>query len=290
MTRTRSITDSSDEKVFRSRKSSFLSFETFRNSSQIRALELAEIEGQHEEMVSRLKIRMSSTMRVLVADEEDDDSSNMKSANYDEGGSGTATNRLQRIIQQQRQERKGWRSCALGIGVEFVWWFAGHPSRRNNQKFVIYHGSGFRRVLDLAVAFAALSTSALVPLDLGFDVSAQYSALRGIDEFNTTLFIVDLFASFFTTYSDMRKDCVISSHRAISARYLRTWFPIDLVAALPLDVLLGGSSESSSGGSNASFVAKVSGARTHTYEAMRAYATGKAHASASASRKAPTKA
>ena len=229
--------------------------EHFRHSADNKAKVQLAIEGEHEEMVSRLKIRLSSAMRVVADDDAEAVKPEVRSVHHDASASYGGTTRLQRI-RSTGSGAGGCRAVISGAALEFVYWFAGHPSMRNNQSCVIYHGSSFRRLLDIAVAFAALSTSVLVPLDLGFDVSADYSGLRLIDEINTMLFIVDLFASFLTTYPNMRKDCIVSSHRAISSRYLTTWFPIDLIAALPLDEMIGGDSNSSSG-SNASFVAKL---------------------------------
>ena len=218
----------------------------FRHSADNRAKVQLAIEGEHEEMVSRLKIRLSSAMRVVVDDDTEAVKPEVRSVHHDASATYGGTTRLQRI----RSTGSGSGGCRAVISVKLLYWFAGHPSMRNNQSCVIYHGSGFRQLLDMTIAFAALSTSVLVPLDLGFDVSADYSVLRLIDEINTTLFIIDLFASFLTTYPNMRKDCIVSSHHAISSRYITTWFPIDLIAALPLDHMIGG-------GSNASFVAKL---------------------------------
>ena len=231
------------------------SLNAIRHSTEIREKQQRQIENEHEGMVSRLKIRLSSDMRIV--EEGGDASLELKSLNHDHGAYGGGGTRLRRIIQHGQEKRAYGHLSACGEWL--LWWFAGHPSLRNNQACVIYHGSGFRRLLDTLVAFAALSTSLLVPLDLGFDVNSDYETMRVLDEINTALFIADLFASFLTTYPNMQKDCVVTSHRAIAKRYIRTWFAIDLVAALPLDEMIGSGDEEggSSGGADAGFVAKL---------------------------------
>ena len=160
--------------------------ESRRQSSRIdREREQQEIEGQHDEMVARLRIRLSSSMRVIMADQEDDENKpELKSLNHELFGDG-GSSQLARILNRKRLRKLPLIKRIELLSQRLLWWFAGHPSLRNNQSCVIYHGSGFRRILDTAVALAALSTSMLVPLDLGFDVNKDYKALRLIDEINT---------------------------------------------------------------------------------------------------------
>ena len=128
-----------------------------------------------------------------------------------------------------------------------VTWVAGNERQRSGKR-VIYHGSSFRRALDVSIAFAALCTSVITPLDLGFDIMATYLWVEAIDEVCTGLFVLDLLASFLTTYADMKSDVVVTDRRKITMRYMRGWFFIDLVAAAPMDLLVGG---------GAGFIAKL---------------------------------
>lgn len=56
-------------------------------------------------------------------------------------------------------------------------------------------------------------------------------------------FVVDILINFRTTYVN-RNDEVVSHPGKIAYHYLRGWFLIDLVAAIPFDVLVEGSKSS----------------------------------------------
>ena len=54
------------------------------------------------------------------------------------------------------------------------------------------------------------------------------------------MFIIDIVINFRTTYINENED-VISEPSKIAVHYFRGWFIIDLVAAIPFDLLLFGS-------------------------------------------------
>jgi hypothetical protein len=68
-------------------------------------------------------------------------------------------------------------------------------------------------------------------------------------------FIVDILINFRTTYVN-RNDEVVSHPRKIAIHYLRGWFVIDLVAAIPFDLLLFGSNTDEVKAAAAPFVMK----------------------------------
>ena len=72
-----------------------------RHSAEVRERQQQENEGQHEEMVSRLKIRLSRTMRIVEEEGGENSDLNLKSLNHDHGTYGGSA-RLQRIIHQRR--------------------------------------------------------------------------------------------------------------------------------------------------------------------------------------------
>ncbi len=57
-------------------------------------------------------------------------------------------------------------------------------------------------------------------------------------------FVVDILINFRTTYVN-RHDEVVSHPGKIAYHYLRGWFVIDLVAAIPFDIFVAGSKSSS---------------------------------------------
>jgi hypothetical protein len=69
-------------------------------------------------------------------------------------------------------------------------------------------------------------------------------------------FIVDILINFRTTYVNSN-DEVVSHPGKIAVHYLRGWFLIDLVAAIPFDLLLFGSDTDEVRAAAASFVTKL---------------------------------
>jgi len=57
------------------------------------------------------------------------------------------------------------------------------------------------------------------------------------------MFIIDIIINFRTTYVNSKEE-VISNARKIAIHYLKGWFLIDLVAAIPFDLLVQNSSNS----------------------------------------------
>lgn len=89
-----------------------------------------------------------------------------------------------------------------------LWLILGPPAARGN-KLIISHSSVFRVALDGSMAFAAIISVIIAPLELGFDLYADHRWLETTDHVCTGLFILDLLASFITTYEDAK---VITSY------------------------------------------------------------------------------
>ena len=61
-----------------------------------------------------------------------------------------------------------------------------------------------------------------------------------IDLIVDIMFIIDILINFRTTYVN-KNDEVVSNHGKIAVHYFKGWFLIDVVAAIPFDLLLFGS-------------------------------------------------
>ena len=84
-----------------------------------------------------------------------------------------------------------------------LWLILGPPAERGN-KLIISHSSVFRLALDGSMAFAAIISVIIAPLELGFDLLTEHQWLQTLDHVCTGLFILDLVASFVTTYEDAK--------------------------------------------------------------------------------------
>lgn len=61
-----------------------------------------------------------------------------------------------------------------------------------------------------------------------------------IDLIVDVMFIVDIFINFRTTFIDDQKGEVVSDPAKIAKNYLKGWFVIDVMAAIPFDLLMFG--------------------------------------------------
>ncbi|KDR07360.1 Potassium voltage-gated channel subfamily H member 6, partial [Zootermopsis nevadensis] len=118
-------------------------------------------------------------------------------------------------------------------------------------KWTILHYSPFKAVWDWVILLLVMYTAIFTPYVAAFllnepDFSNRKTKKYGddpiviIDLIVDVTFIVDILINFRTTYVNSN-DEVVSHPGKIAVHYLRGWFLIDLVAAIPFDLLLFGS-------------------------------------------------
>ncbi|XP_063930893.1 potassium voltage-gated channel subfamily H member 8 isoform X1 [Zophobas morio] len=101
-------------------------------------------------------------------------------------------------------------------------------------RFIISHYGMFKSGWDWLILMATFYVAVVVPYNASFLNSERPSVI--MDVLVEALFFIDIFLNFRTTYVN-RKGEVVSNWRAISLNYLRTWFIVDMLAALPFDLL-----------------------------------------------------
>eukprot|EP00795_Rhopilema_esculentum_P003097 gene3097-1387_t len=101
-------------------------------------------------------------------------------------------------------------------------------------RFTIFHYSLFKTIWDWIILILTLYTAVVVP----FVVSFHYtnSALLFFNLLVDSVFIADVIMNFKTTYCAKDGEIVLDS-RMICMNYLRSWFFIDFIAALPYGIL-----------------------------------------------------
>ncbi|KAI3382677.1 hypothetical protein SNEBB_003900 [Seison nebaliae] len=100
-------------------------------------------------------------------------------------------------------------------------------------KYLIRQHETFKKFWDAILIIATIYVSIIVPLDAAFMNTKTF--LYPIDLISESLFICDVFINFFTTYVNKTGE-IVTSHRLIALRYLKSWFFIDTIAAIPLDI------------------------------------------------------
>ena len=110
----------------------------------------------------------------------------------------------------------------------------------------ILHYSPFKALWDWLILFLVLYTAIVTPYVAAFLLTKDPIQRRAnltkdpltiIDLIVDVLFILDILINFRTTYVN-KHDEVVSHHGKIAIHYFKGWFLIDMVAAIPFDLLL----------------------------------------------------
>ncbi|KAG0721759.1 Potassium voltage-gated channel subfamily H member 6 [Chionoecetes opilio] len=115
-------------------------------------------------------------------------------------------------------------------------------------KWTILHYSPFKAVWDWIILLLVIYTAIFTPYVAAFLLNEQEVARKNnqnqydspiviIDLIVDIMFMVDIVINFRTTYVN-HNDEVVSHPAKIALHYLRGWFLIDVVAAIPFDLLL----------------------------------------------------
>ncbi|XP_034412073.1 potassium voltage-gated channel subfamily H member 2-like [Cyclopterus lumpus] len=116
------------------------------------------------------------------------------------------------------------------------------------QKWTILHYSPFKAVWDWVILLLVIYTAIFTPYSATFLLSDQEEAamqtcgyscspLNVVDLIVDIMFIVDIIINFRTTYVNSNDEVVSQSSR-IAVHYFKGWFLIDMVAAIPFDLLI----------------------------------------------------
>lgn len=118
--------------------------------------------------------------------------------------------------------------------------------RTETHSWIMLHYSPFKAVWDWIILILVLYTAVFTPYsaafllderELGGSCGYACNPLGVADVVVDVLFIVDIIINLRTTYVD-RNDEVVTQPRRIAVHYLKGWFLIDLVAAIPFDLLV----------------------------------------------------
>ncbi|XP_053473012.1 potassium voltage-gated channel subfamily H member 6a isoform X3 [Ictalurus furcatus] len=115
-------------------------------------------------------------------------------------------------------------------------------------KWTILHYSPFKAVWDWLILLLVLYTAVFTPYSAAFLLSEQQdegradcgytcNPLNVVDLVVDVMFIIDIIINFRTTYVN-HNDEVVSHPGRIAQHYFKGWFLIDIVAAIPFDLLI----------------------------------------------------
>ncbi|XP_038076431.1 potassium voltage-gated channel subfamily H member 6-like isoform X2 [Patiria miniata] len=131
-------------------------------------------------------------------------------------------------------------------------------------KWTILHYSPFKAVWDWIILLLVIYTAIVTPYNAAFllkhpvekaELDKDPESRSGTDRYNDPLtvidlmvdvmFIIDILINFRTTYVN-KNDEVVSNPGKIAVHYFKGWFLIDVVAAIPFDLLLFGGNDQQS--------------------------------------------
>ncbi|XP_051537905.1 potassium voltage-gated channel subfamily H member 2-like [Myxocyprinus asiaticus] len=113
-------------------------------------------------------------------------------------------------------------------------------------KWTVLHYSPFKAVWDWLILLLVIYTAILTPYSAAFLLNDQEvnknciyscSPLNVVDLIVDIMFIIDIVINFRTTYVNAN-DEVVSHPLRIAVHYFKGWFLIDMVAAIPFDLLI----------------------------------------------------
>uniref|UniRef100_A0A8C7BVZ8 Potassium voltage-gated channel subfamily H member 6 n=1 Tax=Neovison vison TaxID=452646 RepID=A0A8C7BVZ8_NEOVI len=115
-------------------------------------------------------------------------------------------------------------------------------------RWTLLHYSPFKAVWDWLILLLVIYTAIFTPYSAAFLLSDQdesqrmdcgytCSPLTVVDLIVDIMFVVDIVINFRTTYVNTN-DEVVSHPRRIAVHYFKGWFLIDMVAAIPFDLLI----------------------------------------------------
>nr|XP_032513750.1 potassium voltage-gated channel subfamily H member 8 isoform X5 [Danaus plexippus plexippus] len=103
-------------------------------------------------------------------------------------------------------------------------------------RFIISHYGIFKTFWDWLILIATFYVAVVVPYNASFVDEGHPRISVTSDVVVEALFIIDIVLNFRTTFVS-KKGEVVSDSKAIALNYIRTWFVVDLLAALPFDLL-----------------------------------------------------
>eukprot|EP00854_Cymbomonas_tetramitiformis_P006815 gene6815-8142_t len=106
----------------------------------------------------------------------------------------------------------------------------------NNVQYILLPDNQFKKYWDCAQAVILITTAIIVPLRVGFSITA-FGIAYFIDCFIDTYFWIDMGLNFITAFEDAdNQNKLVTDHKLIFANYLKGWLIPDILGCLPVDL------------------------------------------------------
>ena len=104
-------------------------------------------------------------------------------------------------------------------------------------KFMLLHFGRARLIWDWLMLVIVAYIAITVPYNTTFKPRSTFTYLYFLDMLFESFFVCDMIINFRTTFIDPKNGKLVTSPLAIAKYYLKSWFLLDFLAALPFELL-----------------------------------------------------
>lgn len=112
-----------------------------------------------------------------------------------------------------------------------------HQISLEPSKFIIYSNARWKIIWDISVMILLIIVCLIVPYRIAF-TQEETTGWLTVYYLTDLIFAVDLIMNFFTTFTDEKQMREITDHSVIAKKYLKSWFVIDILSVVPIDLFL----------------------------------------------------
>ena len=104
-------------------------------------------------------------------------------------------------------------------------------------RFMLLHFGRPRLIWDWIILILVAYIAIMVPFNVAFKTHDRTFEIIIADTVVEIFFVFDIVINFRTTYIDKKSGRIVTQQRQIAMHYIKGWFFIDLLAALPFEAL-----------------------------------------------------
>ena len=120
-------------------------------------------------------------------------------------------------------------------------------TRKNRKAFMFYPEDKRKADWDLWVTLILIFTCLSTPYLISFETESDAWAV--VNYLIDSCFLIDIIFNFNSAFQDDDFK-IVEDRKVIACVYLKSWFPVDIVAIIPIDKLMGSASSDQGGGEN----------------------------------------
>ena len=109
--------------------------------------------------------------------------------------------------------------------------------KKKEKPFIIYPSDLIMKLHSGMLVFIMMYMVVFYPLDFAFNLDEKYSFYKVLSLLIFGYFTFDIFIGFFSAYRN-KEGIIVDNLKDICKNYLRTWFLLDLIATIPVHLMI----------------------------------------------------